>query len=292
MKNLKVLISSFAVASLLLTGCCKEQTPEVGYAKVKVHVDDFAFTQEEIPVKGTIAECTTIKSVTLAFYKADGSEQCKITQHRNDASTYGTTFGDFDLSLPMGSYTMVVLAHDTIPGCYVTLTSPISAVFTGDHALETFATTQAVNVTNTEALDISATLNRIVSKLQVISTDGKTANATNVRMTLSGGSRSFNPTTGLATDNNGFINTVGISAAVGDPSTSTTYLFLATDEETIDVTIDVLDASGNSISHKVVNNVPMKRNRVTKLTGSLYTTSAGSGFTVNTTWLDEHTISF
>lgn len=277
---------------MLFTGCCKEQIPEVGYAKVKVHVDDFAFTQEEIPVKGTIAECASIKKVTLAFYNtADGSEQYKVTQVKSDATTY-TTFGDFDLSLPMGSYTMVIIGYSTIDGSPFTLTSPTLASYTGEHALETFAATQAVNISTTEDVNLSATLNRIVSKLNVVSTDGKTANATNVRMTLSGGSMSFNPTTGLALTNTGFTNTVGISTNVGAASTSGSYLFLYTDEQTMDITIDVLDASGNSISHKVVNDVPMKRNRKTVLTGSLYSAGSNSGFSVNTTWLTEHTMSF
>lgn len=158
--------------------------------------------------------------------------------------------------------------------------------------METFAATQAVSITNTEAVELSATLDRIICKLQVISTDGKTANASKLQMTLSGGSRSFSPTTGLATDNNGLVNTVNIGAAVGAHSTSTTFLFLATDEQTMTVTIDVLDSSEESISHKVVTNVPLQRNRVTKLTGSLYSAGGSTNFTVETDWLSEVEVPF
>ena len=58
------------------------------------------------------------------------------------------------------------------------------------------------------------------------------------------------------------------------------------------VTIDVLNANGESISHKVVNNVPFQRNRNTKLTGSLYTAGAGSDFTIETGWLEDYNINF
>ena len=58
------------------------------------------------------------------------------------------------------------------------------------------------------------------------------------------------------------------------------------------VTIDVLDADGNSISQKVVNNVPFKRNRCTKLTGSFYTTGGDGSFSVNTAWLDDYNMNF
>ena len=122
--------------------------------------------------------------------------------------------------------------------------------------------------------------------------DTTTAPATNVRMTMSAGGKDFNPTTGMAVTNSGFVNTVGISAATGSPSNSNTFLFLATDEQTMDVTIDVLDADGNSISHKVVTDVPFKRNRATILTGSLYSSSAGSDLALNTEWLSEYNVSF
>lgn len=293
MKNLKVFSLTIAVAGLLFSGCCKEQTSEVGYAKVKVHVDDFAFTQEEIGTKDVVpvADYNSVKAVTLAFYTSNGTEQYKVTQLKDDNTTY-TTFGNFECSLPMGSYTMVVVAYKTLDDSPFVLTGPTAAAFTGAHAFETFATTQAVNITSTSDVNLSATLSRIVAKLQVLSTDGKTANASSIRMTMSAGGKGFNPATGLATSNTGFANTVSISAATGSTSNSISYLFLATDEQTMDVAIDVLDSDGNSISHREVSDVPFKRNRLTKLTGSLYSAGSNSGFSVNTTWLTEHTMSF
>ena len=281
-------------AGLLLASCSKKEgltsVQPQGSANVNVHVDEFSISVDTIPNRDEIP--TVVKAITLAFYNTDdGTEQYKQTQFKNDASTY-TTFGEFNLSLPMGSYTMVVLGYGTIEGCELVLTSPIAATFTGGHASETFAATQTVNVVTTDDVNISATLHRIVSKLQVISTDGKTANASRMQMTFSGGSRSFSPTTGLATDNSGIVNTVNIGAAVGAHSTSTTYLFLATDEQTMTVTLDVLDSSEESISHKVVTNVPLQRNRCTKLTGSVYTAGGSTNFTVSTDWLDETVIPF
>lgn len=192
----------------------------------------------------------------------------------------------------MGSYTMVVVAYKTQDDSPFVLTGPTAAAFTGAHAFETFATTQAVNITSTSDVNLSATLSRIVAKLQVLSTDGKTANAASIRMTMSAGGKGFNPATGLATSNTGFANTVSISAETGSTSNSISYLFLATDEQTMDVAIDVLDSDGNSISHREVSDVPFKRNRLTKLTGSLYSTDAGSAFQLSTAWLSDTTITF
>jgi hypothetical protein len=261
-KNLLFLL---ATATLLFAACHKD----IGTAKVHVNVNDFSISQEDMSKSSeNVADYTGVKAITLAFYTSDGTEQYKTTQMRADASTY-TTFGHFDLSLPMGSYTMVVLGYGLNDGePAITLTSPTSATFGDYPARETFAYTQAVNITNTDAVTLSATLNRIVSKLKIHSTDGCTENADSVRTTFSAGGKAFNPTTGLATANAGFSNVLPIQSAVGNPTNSITYLFLATDEQTVNVTIDVLDAGGNSISHKVVSNVPFKRNRMTVLSSS------------------------
>ena len=300
MKNFKFF---FAAMALMAASCTNESLDSSvnnfnvqALAPVKVHVDGFSVSHEEFSGTRTrsaqdVADYNDVNAVTLAFYGADGTEVEKVTQLRSDGSTY-TTFGEFSLSLPMGSYTMVALAYYTNENSVLTLTSPTEASF-NTRARETFAYTQPVTISNTNAVDISATLNRIVSMLTVVSTDGKTADVSNVRMTFSAGGKDFNPTTGLAITTTGLINTVGNSAAVGATSTSSTMLFLNTDEQDIDVTIETLDADGNTLFSKTIENVPFKRNRVTKLTGAMYTNEALSGtFQIETAWLDEHNANF
>ena len=271
-----------------------EQTVEQSQlVPVRVHVEGFSLSHEEFSGAQTraaedVADYTGVTSITLAFYATNGTEAYKSTQAKGDAD-----YGTFSLSLPMGSYTMVAVAYYNNDASPLVLTSPTEAAFTGTRPYETFATTQAVNITNTSAVDISATLNRIITQLKVVSSDGKTADVSNVRMTFSAGGKDFNPTTGFAITNTGFANTVGNSASVGTSSTSLGFLFLATDEQNINVTIETLDADGNTLLSKTVNNVPFKRNRVTKLMGAMYTNDALSGtFQVETAWLDEYSANF
>ncbi|MBR4920989.1 MAG: hypothetical protein IKZ62_06720 [Prevotella sp.] len=261
---------------------------------VTVHVNDFSISMEEYAsarAQETVEHYTGVKAITLAFYTGTGTEQYKTTQLRTDATTY-TTFGDFSLELPMGSYTMVVLGYTLYDDDALVLTSPNQAAFTTGDVRETFAGVEEVNITSTNAVELSATLNRIMTKLMVLSTDVKTANASKVRMTFSAGGKAFSPTTGLATINTGSTSTVNIGTAVGATSSSVGYVFLAEDEQTMNVTIDVLDAQGTSISHKVVSDVPFKRNRTTKLSGTLYTTSASTNFLLDTDWLPDYNQNF
>ena len=288
------LVLLFAACSTESENMVNNAQMEETVAPVKVHVTGFSVSQEELPTTRAVqdvADYNGVKAVTLAFYS--GSTEVLKHEQVKGALEEGETFGEFECSLPMGSYTMVVIARGLGDGDVFTLTSPTEAAYTSDHSRETFAYTQVVNITNTSAVDISATLNRIVARLGVVSTDGRTANATNVRMTFSAGSKSFNPTTGLATSNTGFSNTVPTNLAVGDITKSVTYLFLATDEQNLNVTIETLDSEGNTLFSKTVENVPFKRNRATILTGAMYTNDALSGaFQLNTDWLSEYNGNF
>ena len=228
--------------------------------------------------------------MTLAFYNGD-TEVYKTTQLKDDA-TQTNTFGEFECALPKGTYTMVVLGYGYFEGDVLTLTSPTQAAYTSDRSRETFAATEAVNITTTQAVEVSTTLSRIVSRLHIVSTDGRTDDAANVRVTFSAGGKAFNPTTGLAIVNTGFNNTLSVTGSVGTKFNSIAYLFLNTDEQTMDVTIDVLNTAGNSISHRVLTNVPFKRNRSTKITGVLYSAPLSTSFLIDTDWLDEVIVGF
>ena len=262
-------------------------------APVHVQINDFDISvQSMAPTRAAkpLAEYDKAKAITLAFYDGN-TEVYKTTQYRESLGG-GETFGEFDLSLPLGSYTMVALAYGFRGGDVLTLTSPTLAAYTGDHARETFAVTQAVNITNTTAVNINATLNRIVAKLDVHSTDGRPAQASSIRVTFSGGSKSFNPTTGLAVGNAGFSNVVSISAAVGNVTNSGSYVFLATDEQTVDVTIEVLNSVNTAIFTKQISDVPLKRNVTTILTGSMYTNDGNASFLINSEWGTQTNINF
>lgn len=278
--------------AVLVAGCKKKNADIL----VPVHfiVNDFSISQDTIPSKGDIPGYTGVKAVTLAFFKSDNTEQYNETQFRNDPTTY-TTFGDFSLSLPMGSYTMVVLGYglnDGEPG--ITLTSPTSATFGDYPARETFVATQEVNIENSNtAVELEATLSRKIAKVNVVSTDGRTENANSLKMTFSAGGKSFNPTTGLATTNAGFSNTVSLGMYfVGDVTGSISYIFLNADEQTVNMEIDVLDEDGVSVAHREVTGVPLKRNRLTTLRGSLYEAGMGTDFDLDQDWITSIEVPF
>ena len=288
-----------AFVCLMAMGCSNESVEQVienqevsDSALVRVRIENFAVTMEE--EGGNVSRRAQsvdsygdLNAVTLAFYDAENKEVFKQEQLKGSEG-----FGHFEIRLPMGKYKMVAVAYTTKSGSPFVLTSPTVAAYTGDHSYDTFVATKDIDASHQREVNISATLDRVVTKLQVVSTDGRTADVQNIRMSFSGGSRKFDPTTGYALDNQGLVNTVGISAGVDTASSSNSFFFLTADEQVMDVTIETLDAQGNVVMTHQVKDVPFKRNYVTKLQGAIYTTNMFGAFLVNTEWGKDMVVDF
>lgn len=264
-------------------------------APVTVRVNGFSVTQEEMASGGTTraaqtaASYTDVRAIDLAFYSG-GTEVYKHTQLRGDNTTY-TTFGEFSCNLPIGTYTMVAIARGYFDGDVFTMTSPTAAGYTSERPRETFCASQSVTVTAAGA-DASVTMNRIITQLNIISTDQISSGVAKIRTTYGGGSKSFDPTSGLATDDNGFSLTNSPTVQDGHLGICN-FAFLATDEETMTITIEALDADNHVLFTKSVPGVPLKRNRKTTLTGAIFTASASSAaFQVETAWIEGNTVNF
>lgn len=287
------------VAMLLVATSCIDESEETivdnqaETVPVRVHVSDFTISQDAFygaKSAENLNDYTNVGAIDLAFYEGT-TEVYKTTQLRSDPTTY-TTFGSFECDLPIGNYTMVVIGRGYSVGDVFELNSPTSAGYTTERARETFCATQSVTVTSSTPLDLTITLSRIIAKLHIVSTDERTASVTKIRTTYGAGGKSFNPTTGLATVNSGFAVTNTPSSAVTTLDVGN-YAFLATDEQTMDITIEALDAGENVLFTKVVPNVPLRRNRVTTLTGQVFTAGTSSAtFQVDSDWLEGNEVPF
>lgn len=263
---------------------------------VHIRVNDFSVSLADIPDTQTRgvespASYSALKYLTLAFYDAEGTSIYNATQVKSAPSTY-SAFGDFSCDLPAGTFTMVVIGRDWSEGDEFSLTSPTVAAYTSERVRETFCASQSVTVTNSTPLDLSVTLSRIVAKLNILSTDTRPEGISKIRTTYGAGSKSFNPTTGLAIGNAGFSLTNTPSTAVGQAINVLNFAFLSTDEQTMDITLEVLGEHDEVLITKVIRNVPLKRNRKTILSGPVFSPSTSAvSFSLETDW-DETTVNF
>ena len=295
MKKLLVILTMMA----MMTACHKDNmnNQDNTTAPVKVTVNDFTISSEGWPeakgdctmangAKDTPASYTGVKALTLAFFDANGDQAYCTTQLRADNTTY-TTFGQFELSLNLGSYTMIVLGYGSEQP--ITLNGASEAIYTADRVRETFVASQTVNVASTNPLNLNAELSRVVSKVIVRSTDTRTAGVDSVRVTFAAGGKGVNPQTGLSTTNNGLSNCVAISSAVGAASSTISYLFLASDQQTMNLTVETIKPNGTVYSTRTVADVPLQRNKITVVQGPMYSTASGASFTLSTAYLGDTT---
>ena len=278
---------SAALVALMAASCSKTSTPT---APVTVNVENFRITIDTFSdTKSAVdpASYTYVSALDLAFYNGD-TQVFKATQIKGD-NTY-TTFGQFSCSLPIGTYTLVAIGRAHFEGDEFSLTSPTSASYSSERPRETFCYTQTVTITNTSPLNLSITLNRIVSAFKIVSTDNRPAEITKVRTTYHKGSKSFSPTSGLGLDDEGFSQINNPSTAVGAPIGVTSYVFLTSDEETMDVTIEALNNNNVVLYSKTLQNVTFKRNRMTRGQGTVFSTNGSAGFQLETDWLEDNNI--
>ena len=291
----------YYVAAMLLlaaTSCSSDSensvvTPQTS-VPVTVRVDGFTQSLEDFSGSShraaqSVESYSNVKAITLAFYDANGVEQCKMEQLRDDHTTY-TSFGEFSCSLPIGSYTLVAIARGLLPNDVFTLNSAVEAVY-GGLTRETFAGTKAVVINSTSAQNQNISLNRVCAKLTIATNDVRPAGIAKIRTTYGQGSKTFSPTTGFATDNNGFV-IINTPSIVGEPIAISSYVFLTENTQTMDITIETLDANDQVVFSTVVHDVPFKRNRVTKLQGSLFSSSVASAIQVETAWENEEVVNF
>ncbi len=278
-----------AAVTLLCLSCNKQvETPDSEpTATVSVHVSDFTVALSDLPGAGTRvtespANYDFVGELVLAFYDADGKEVYK-TSHSKSSTATDASFGEFSFQLPVGNYTMVAIGRDVGTNDAFSLTSPVQAAYTSERVRETFSAVQPVVITSTAAVSLNVTLNRVVTKLVVESTDNQPAGVAKIRTTYGAGSKGFNPTTGLALDNNGFSLNNSVNATPGTTLAIKNFAFLAADEQEIDIILEVLDEKGGVLSTRVIPNVPFRRNRQTTLRGQLF--SSKGTFHLETTWL-------
>ena len=214
------------------------------------------------------------------------------TQTKDDSD-----FGQITLSLAVGTYTVVAVGHSSIKSA--TIKSPQMVQFTasdGEKLTDTFCHCGTVTI-GEDGGRFSLVMNRVGAMLQLVFTDAA-ENIPDVFSTLkidyTGGSANFNPTT--------FEGTTKSTQSESRPRSASgiyqafTFPYLS-DMGVLKMTITALTADGTQIRQRVLNNVPVTRNRITRYTGPFFEpgdgviTQTGFGFTVNGDGdgTDEHT---
>ena len=200
--------------------------------------------------------------LNFAIYEMDGSRVKQVNQTSDK-----TGFGTASFSLEEGEYQLVVLAHSSNGN--PTMTNPQKIQFSNSLGYtDTFLYYTMVTVTE-EHQTLPVSLERIVSMCRFVMNDAIPAGVSKLEFYYTGGSGTFNATTGLGNVNSKQKMTFSVTA--GQSGTEyDLYTFLHQQDDDITLKVTAYDGSDNVLYEREFD-VPMTRRKITRLSGDFFT---------------------
>ena len=290
----------FVVGAIALASCEKaidpleiqqQQTNNSSESEQTVNGKKFTFT-----VKGDFS--SEWKPVTRGYLTADGKDMTDLwvldykdgqlvqQVHQSDNTT--EDFGKPTMTLGYGSHHVYFVAsRGTSP-----LLNTENGTITWSSVRDTFWKDYEVTVVSTSNGNRAVTLDRVVTKLNLAFTDAISADAATINFTPETWYYGLNYKTGEPTAaTTSQTNTMQVpDGYAGRTDVSVSYFSISPSTEwTTDVTVNSKDADGNIIGQGVMEDVPLKRNRVTEYSGPLFTSGGEMSLTLNGTWEESKT---
>lgn len=233
----------------------------------------------------------------LDYDKATG----KLLQVLHQTST-AADFAEPDLTLDYGEHVLKVVAtRSTEPTLWdaqkttwtvepniltpVTATQPV--MLTSTKTSDTFGAEKEVSVGIGTAATVSITLDRLVAKLVVNSTDMFPDDCATISLDF----REYRTLSWTTMDVTEAVNNqrvVDVESLRGTTGTVLSYFVLAPkDGYQTDITLTTNRIEGNPYSTITVPGVTLERNKVTTISGPIYGHGQGFQVTVNDTWVNE-----
>jgi hypothetical protein len=218
--------------------------------------------------------CTRLN---FAVYDADGERVKQINQEVGDAD-----FGSASFQLPEDTYLLVVLAHSSNGN--PTMTDLTKIKFTNAQGYtDTFLYSNEITV-ESEPLELSLTLNRIVSLCRFIITDDYPEGVAKMQFQYKGGSGAFDANTGLGSVNS--TQTLTFDVKSGQKQFDL-YTFLHDTEGSISLEVTALDANGNLLYEQKFD-IPLYQNQITWVSGDFFgdggSQTVSPTITIDTQW--------
>ena len=264
MMKKKTIFMALAVG-LVMTACEKQIMPdgETGGDDGNVRLT-FITTTADISTRGTVAIGDYFSRLAVQLFDEDGNKvfsQSK-TQTRDDDD-----FGTLNVGLTAGVYTVVAVGHSS--PVTPTIKSTELVQFTAKDGVknsDTFCHFGQVTIAEDGGYH-ELKMNRVTAMVVFEFTDASMPDGfAGLKIDYTGGSANFNPSTMQGCTKSNQSETRGNRATQYQVFT---FPYLS-GEGKLNVTLSVMDASQNVLTTKVLTDVPVTRNRITRCTGVLF----------------------
>ena len=270
-RNIKNFVLLFFCLNMVLClfSCEKPMIPDVSKAEANLVVTVWQMNIEPFPTGRTRTEISDLCSrLNYAIYDMSGKRVRQVNQQSGDEE-YGTAY----FKLPAGKYQVVVVGHSSNGN--PTMTNPAKIQFKNDQGFtDTFLNNDSVTLDDDSRITLNTNPHRIVSLCRFVVSDPIPNDVARMRFQYKGGSGAFDASTGLGSVNSTQTEFFPVEAG-RDSTTFDLYTFLHDQEGTIHLQASAYDANDNVLNEREFD-VPLKRRKVTKLTGPYFTSSGAS----------------
>ena len=279
-----------ALCGLLLASCERvnldEESSMTGNLIVKVNGIESGYDATR-----TLTNVTEVCSrLCFALYK-DG-ERVKYENQKVGDKNYGTV----SFTVDPGEYEMLIVGHNGERN--PSTTHPEKIQFSnltasgGTGFTDTFYHYEVITVSD-DAKTGEVILQRATALVQIVTTDVKPSKIQKVYFRYTGGSGALDATTGTGCvkSNQVIIFETG-QEWDGKTMTFNLFTFPREDSETLEITINVIDSKEETVVERVLENVPVKRNEISRYKGELFTGSGTDTPTPPTPSKDSQSTSF
>lgn len=273
--NLAILgLFSVCVASCHKVECTVVTEPEDTGQKVCATFRVASIEQvpfESFTKSTSVSEACTRMSIAAYLDGTNVTKGKQVDQEKSDTSA----LGNFSMYLPVGKLKVVVVGHNGDGNASLSTYPKITFSTKNVHPVtDTFCWTDSVTVTKDGSNSFQVKLSRVVTKIELHMTDSELPDDfVQLKMELkTGASRDYSYLTGYGISNSDIIEYLTEDGQTRDFGI---YSFVRFDdkentEEKMKVILTAFDANGNEMKSREFTDVPVKKNRITRISGEFF----------------------
>lgn len=227
--------------------------------------------------------CTRIN---LAIYQ-NGERVCYVNQKSTD-----NDFGHFNINIPAGLYTLMIVAHS---GESSATTTNLRKITFNGKVTDTFHYADSLFEVHETNSPVEITLERVVGMFRLDITDHIPTDVSRLKFYYTGGSSTLDGLTGTGCVDSKQTEYRNVTSGV---NLYEVYTFPHNPEKPITMTITAQDANESTVEERIFENIGISKNKITRYRGDFFnsTTTTSKDFNVSMTanpeWLEETTVSF
>ena len=290
--SLRSIMGMLSFLSVMLCACSNETSTipeEEGKSKTfTFQVTNYMQYDMDEGTRAAIApsESKRIQHLALGIFDATTNTLVAPIQIQ-DKEDQG--YGSFTAKLNYGKYRLVFLGYGGSNSILI-MENPEEISFENNTLPQTFLSSFEFTVDPNTQATTSVVLKRVVSGFELTMADAVSSRTAGIKIKSTGGGMVLNAKTGLAKASTGRENTIVIPESYHGLTGKSVifYLFLPSNEESMDITASAVDENGEAFIERTFTDVPMKINTRTTYQGNFFVDMPhGFSITMEDDWGEE-----